>query len=349
MNGRMSRRAAAGAALGLALGAGACVPPGPEPAGEAAGSLLVLGSAEPEYVRGVARAFELETGVRTTYVRLSAGEALARLRAERAAPPFSVWWGGAADGYAAAAAEGLLEPYRPRGGARIPRQYKDAGGHWTGVYVGALAFAVNRRALAERGLPAPVSWADLTRPVYRGRLSMAHPATSGTAYTALATLVQLHGKDVGQGLAYFAALHPNVREYQRSGAAPARLAGRGEVAVGIAFAHDVVAALEDGEHDLEVVFPGEGTGYEVGATALVRNGPDPAAGRRFMDWALGEPAQQLGPLFTAYQIPTNPDAKVPPKSVRLSAVKTIPYDVAWAGEHRQLLVERFAATIAPPP
>jgi iron(III) transport system substrate-binding protein len=311
--------------------------------------LLILGSAEEEYVRGIARAFELESGVRTTYARLSAGEALARLRAERAATPFSVWWGGAADGYVAADAEGLLEPYRPRGGGKIPRQYKDANGHWTGVYVGALAFAINRRALAEQRLPAPASWADLTQPAYRGQLSIAHPATSGTAYTVLATIVQLHGKDVKRGLEYFGALHPNIREYQRSGAAPTRLAGRGQVAIGIAFAHDIVAAMEDGESDLEVVFPSEGTGYETGAMALVKNGPDQSAAKRFMDWALSEHAQELGPLFTAYQIPTNPDAKVPAKSVRLSAVRTIAYDVAWAGESRQMLVERFNAVIAPPP
>jgi len=67
-----------------------------------------------------------------------------------------------------------------------------------------------------------------------------------------------------------------------------------------------------------------------------------------MDWASSARAQELGPLFTAYQIPTNPDAKVPAKSVRLSAVKTIAYDVVWAGESRQLLVERFSAAIAPP-
>jgi iron(III) transport system substrate-binding protein len=69
--------------------------------------------------------------------------------------------------------------------------------------------------------------------------------------------------------------------------------------------------MEDGESDLEVVFPGEGTGYETGAMALVKNGPHRAAGRRFMDWALSARAQELGPLFTAYQIPTNPDAKCP--------------------------------------
>jgi iron(III) transport system substrate-binding protein len=68
-----------------------------------------------------------------------------------------------------------------------------------------------------------------------------------------------------------------------------------------------------------------------------------------MDWALSEKAQELGPLFNAYQIPTNPDAKVPEKSVRLSAVKTIAFDFRWSGENRQPLIGRFSDTIAAPP
>jgi iron(III) transport system substrate-binding protein len=335
--------------LMITVGALACDFPAQRQNAATTGPLVILGTAEEEYVRGMARAFELETGIRTTYVRLSAGEALVQLRAESTAPRFSVWWGGGADGYIAAAGEGLLEPYRPRGAAKIPRQYKDENAHWTGVYVGALGLAVNQRVLAERGLPEPTSWADLIDPVYRGQIAIAHPSTSGTAYTALATIMQLHDRDFDRGFTFVEGLHANVRQYSRAGAAPARLAGHGDVAIGIAFSHDIVAAIEDGDSDLTIVFPSEGTGYEIGAMALVRNAPNPAAGQRFMDWALSEKAQELGPLFSAYQIPTNPDAKVPEKSVRLSAVKTIAFDFRWSGENRQPLIGRFSDTIAAPP
>ena len=314
-----------------------------------AAPLVVLGSAEEEYVRGVVRAFELETGIQTSYVRQSSGEALTTLNEERATPRFSVLWGGPVDGYIAAAADNLLEQYQPRGSAKIPRQYKDQNGYWTGIYVGALAIAVNQQVLSERGLPEPTSWADLTNPIYKGQISMAHPATSGTAYTTIATIVQINGKDTTKGFAYIEALHRNISRYERAGAAPARVAGRGEAAVAIAFSHDILGAIEDGFSTLKVLFPSDGTGYEIGAMALLNNAPNPVAGKRFMDWALSERAQELGPLFTAYQIPTNPDAKIPPQSLRLSSVKTIDYDFRWAGENRQALVERFSTVIAPPP
>jgi iron(III) transport system substrate-binding protein len=313
------------------------------------GTLTVLGSAEEEYVRGVVRAFEVETGIKTNYVRRSTGDALQILRDNRGAPEFSVWWGGPADAYIAAANDGLLDAYRPHGSAKIPNRYKDPEGQWTGVYVGALAFAVNTRVLQREGLPEPTSWEDLIKPAYRSHISIAHPATSGTAYTMLSTVIQLNNKDTLKGFDYFKALHNNVQEYQRSGAMPARLAGRGEPAVGISFSHDIVAAVEDGLTDLKVVFPSEGTGYEVGAMALVKNAPQPELGRRFMDWAVSEEAQEMGPIFTAYQIPTNPDAKVPQKSAKLSSIKMIDYDFAWSGASREALVTRFTTSIMPPP
>jgi iron(III) transport system substrate-binding protein len=316
-----------------------------------AGTLLVLGTADEEYVRGMCRAFELETGIRTQYVRKSAGEALDLLRQERSLPQFSVWWGGSADEYIAANEDGLLTPYKPRGFAKVPRQYKDPDGAWAGVYVGVLAFAVNSRVLAERGLPEPTGWADLTNPVYRGQIAMGHPATSGTAYTTLATIAQLNQRDSDATFAYLRALDQNAagRPYERSGSTTPRIVGRGDAAIGIAFSHDIVAAIEDGASDVKVVFPREGTGYEIGGMALVKSGPEPELARQFMDWAMSDRAQELGPLFTAYQIPTDPDAKVSEKSVRLASVKTIDYDFHWAGENRQQLVDRFNRDIAPPP
>lgn len=317
------------------------------------GTLNVIGSTEEEYLRGMVRAFEAETGVKTTYQRRSSGESLESVRQERSSPTYlptySVWWGGPIDQYISAASEGLLEPYKPRGSNKIPRQYKDNDSAWTGIYVGALAISVNSRVLRERGLPEPGSWADLAKPVYRGQIVLAHPASSGTAYTFVSTILQLNGKDLEKGFDYLREFNRNVRVYERSGASGATTVGRGEAAVGIAFAHDIVAALENGMLDLKVVFPSDGTGYEVGGMALLKNGPTPQLGRQFMDWALSEKSQEMGPLFTAYQIPTNPDARVASKSVRLSDVKTIDYDFEWAGRIRSEVVERFSKTVAPQP
>lgn len=343
----------AGAPAASAPGAAASAPGAPAaqqgcgPKGS--GALTILGTPQEEYVQGVTKAFEAECGIKMSYVRLSSGEALAKLRADKANPQFSVWWGGPADSFIAADKEGLLEPYVPKNVDKIPAKYRDAKGVWTGIYVGALGLAVNTKILKEKNLPEPTSWADLTKPIYKGQISVAHPASSGTSYTMVATQMFLNNKDIEKGFAYMKAFHPNVLQYTKSGAAPARQAGQGEVAIGIVFSHDTVAAIEGGFKDLKIVFPSEGTGYEIGGMALVKGASDPVAAKTFMDWAITAKAQELAPTFKAYQIPTNSEAKVSEKSVKLGSVKTVDYDFQWAGTNKKAIIDRFSNEVAPQP
>jgi iron(III) transport system substrate-binding protein len=201
-------------------------------------SLTVLCTPQEDWCQAMTKAFQDETGITTSFVRLSSGEALAKLRATKSAPEFSVWWGGPADGFVAANAEGLIEAYdSPNAEAIAPEQKSEEPGVWTGVYVGALGFCSNTARLEELDVEIPTSWDDLTDPALAGEVAVAHPASSGTAYTAFFTQVlRLGGED--EAMAYMQELHPNILQYTSSGAAPAEMAGRGEVAVSIVFSHD---------------------------------------------------------------------------------------------------------------
>ena len=56
--------------------------------------------------------FEAETGIKVEWVRLSGGEAIARLEAERANPQASIWVGGVGTQHIEAKLRGLSTPYR---------------------------------------------------------------------------------------------------------------------------------------------------------------------------------------------------------------------------------------------
>ena len=51
-------------------------------------------------------------------------------------------------------------------------------------------------------------------------------------------MVQIMGED--KGFDYLKALHKNVNQYTKSGAAPAKADGLGETLIGITFMHDIV-------------------------------------------------------------------------------------------------------------
>lgn len=69
--------------------------------------------------------------------------------------------------------------------------------------------------------------------------------------------------------------------------------GLGEVVVGIAFTHDVIAKGIAKGYPVVLSFPKEGTGYEVGAMALIRGGSEPELAKIFYDWMLSTEAQSF--------------------------------------------------------
>ncbi|MDC4233807.1 ABC transporter substrate-binding protein [Actinomyces sp. B33] len=292
--------------------------------------------------------FSASTGIHATYVRLSSGETVARLDSAKDNPEFDVWHGGPVDGYGAAVEKGLIEAYDSPSAAEIPDKYKDPGHHWTGVYVGVLGFCSNSAVLDQLGVDIPDSWDDLTDPALKGQISTAHPSTSGTAFTTLWTQVTLRGGE-DEGLDYMKKMHNNVLQYTKSGTAPGQIAGRGEVGVGLVFSHDCVKYAEEGMKDLVVSFPQEGTGYEIGGVALIKNSKNSDAAKKYIDWAISADAQNIGQTVGSYQLLTNPNAKANDKMVDLDAVTLLDYDFAKASAAKPALTARFDEEIAAKP
>jgi iron(III) transport system substrate-binding protein len=345
------------AAIALAACGGAAAPPA-APAATAAPAkpteapkptkLTVLCTVTEDWCSVATKAFEAKTGIKTSFTRLSSGEAATKLKATAANPEYSVWWGGPADGYVQAKNDGVLQAYKSPNAAKIPDKAKDPDGFWTGVYVGALGFCSNKPELDKLGLAVPTTWDELLDPKLKGKFSVAHPATSGTSYTMLWTQVIIRGSE-DKAFEYMKKLHPQVSQYTKSGVAPAQAVGRAEAVVGVVFSHDCVAAVDSGFKDLVVSFPKDGTGYEIGGMALVKGGPEEAAAKMWIDWALTAEAQEKAVEAKAYQLPTNPDAKVSDRSVKLSSVNLIDYDFVKAGGARKALTAKFEETVAAQP
>lgn len=176
----------------------------------------------------------------------------------------------------------------------------------------------------------PKSWQDLLDPKFKGEIVVAHPGSSGTAYTMLATLVQLMGEE--QAMSYFKQLDGQIRQYTKSGTAPGRMVGSGEVALGITFLHDAIKYQKEGYSDIIISSPNEGTGYEIGAVALLKNAPNSTAAKKFIDWVLTKEVQELGKTVGSFQFLTNKNAVAPEEAEPIKNTKLINYDFEWAGK-----------------
>lgn len=307
--------------------------------------LNLLCTPQEEWCAGMKVEFEKKYGITVNYVRMSSGEALARVQAEADNPTFDIWWGGPIDSYVAAKESGVLEAYASPNHANLidPAKSKDPDNFWAGIYMGSLGFATNNDWLAANpGVEAPTSWADLLKPEFKGQVLVAHPSTSGTSYTALATILQVMGEE--EGWKYIQQYAGQIAQYTKSGAAPAKFVGLGEGAVAIVFSHDIVNEIENNQAPLKLTFPSEGTGYEIGGMALIKGAKHPQAARLWYDWALTPEAQSLGPKYKAYQAPTVKGAVA--SRPELMEAKLIDYDFQWAGSNKAAFVDKFTNEIA---
>ena len=323
-------------ALALTLAAGT--------AARADGSLTLYCSADEVWCQLMARGFEEETGTRVDMTRKSSGETFAQVKAEAANPRGDIWWGGTGDPHLQAAEENLTMAYEsPMRGELADwaiKQAEASGNRTIGIYSGALGFGYNENLLEEKNLEAPACWEDLTKPEFKGQVQIANPNSSGTAYTMLATMVQLFGED--DGFDYMKRLHANINQYTKSGSAPIKAAGSGETTVGIVFMHDAVAVAAAG-FPVKTVAPCEGTGYEIGSMSIIEGARNLDNAKAFYDWALTAEVQSRAVEANSYQVPSNKEASISPLSPDLSSIKLIDYDFTKYGssDERKRLLKKW--------
>ena len=307
----------------------------------AQGEVVVYCTVQEEWCRPMVAAFEKATGIKVLMTRKSSGEFYAQIKAEAANPRGDIWWGGSGDPHLQAAEEGLTEPYKSPKLADLQdwavRQAEQAKYRTVGVYAGALGYSYNTEQLKKKNIPEPKCWSDLIKPAFKDEIQVANPNSSGTSYTMLATLVQLMGED--KAFDYLKALHKNVNQYTKSGAAPAKAMAIGETLVGITFMHDIVTFAVQGR-PVKVVAPCEGTGYEIGSMSIIKGAPNLENAKKWYDWALTPEAQAIGAQAKAYQVPSNKAAPTPAQAPKFTQIKLINYDFAKYGssaERKRLL------------
>lgn len=317
------------------------------PAFAQSGELSVLCTPQELWCQGMEEAFEaVYPEIDVQWIRLSSGEGLARVQAEAGNPTFDIWWGGPMDSFIAAKPLGLLEQYESPNLENINPDFYDLfvddDHYYTGIYMGSLGFMTNTDWLAENpGVEPPKSFADLLKPEFKGQIAISHPSTAGTAYTFMSTVLQVMGEE--EGWEYLKKFNDQVAMYTKSGSGAGKYVASGEFGVVIMFSHDGVKEIDDNGAHMVITFPEEGTGYEVGAEAILKGAKNLENAKLWYDWALTAEAQALGPVFQSYQAPTVVGVEL--SHPELLDVNLINYDFDWSGAHKQEFQDKFANEI----
>jgi iron(III) transport system substrate-binding protein len=288
---------------------------------------------------------KVEPGIKVNMLRLSTGDLGARMLAEKSNPQHDIIWGWAVTQMVDPRIMEMLEAYKPKGIDKVNTDFVDPGNKWFATTGYFAAFCVNTEVLKKKNLPMPSSWQDLLNPVYKDQLIMPNPASSGTGYLQISSILQMKGED--EGWKFLHELDKNMGQYIKSGSKPCKLTRVGEYAVGASFAFVGVKSIQKG-YPIKLVIPSEGAGYEIEVSGLMNTSKNKDDVKRFLDWLLTPEAAALyGERAAMSVVPGAVQTEDARKAGLPAEVSTVLYymDFDWSAKNKSRVVAKWKKEI----
>jgi iron(III) transport system substrate-binding protein len=257
------------------------------------GTITLYSPETPDMTNELAEAFEEKYNATVDVHYAGTNILVNQMMAEMDNPQADLWYGGGGIfPFESAIEHGFIESYTPETAEDwdvvedgIKMRHEDW--MWTGVEVFVLGLIYNTDLVSEDELPE--TWDDLLDERWTDNLQMPNPAASGTA--TLLVLSQMLDKGEDEAWEYLDALVDQMNAIPDSGGAPTQAAASGEADIGIGFDFMAYQFKERGE-SVDFHVP-EHTPILVNPVALVKDGPNPEGGKKFIDFMLSEEGQEI--------------------------------------------------------
>ncbi|SCI89425.1 2-aminoethylphosphonate ABC transporter substrate-binding protein [uncultured Clostridium sp.] len=308
-----------------------------ETAEEPSGTVVVYSPHDAEPLNaGVNLFMEKYPNVQVEVVAAGTGELCNRIAAESANPIADVLWGGGADSLAAF--KEYFEPYVCANDEYIDDAYKDPEGYWIGESPLPMVIFYNKDLLAKDGLEPPTSWADLTKPEWKGKIAYCLPSKSGSAYTQLCTMLLAEGGKE-EGWDFIDDLYDNLegRIVDSSGKCH-KMVADGEFYIGLTIEKSAVKYADN--DSVGFVYPSDGTSAVPDGVALVKNCPNEDNAKLFIDFVTSKECQEEQSQNWGRR-PVRSDVEVGEGMAKLSELKLVDYDFDWAAKEKETIIEKF--------
>lgn len=180
--------------------------------------------------------------------------------------------------------QNLLEAYQSPETKKIAAQFIDADHMYTGTKIIATVLGVNTKNAKKM----PDSWQILTEPLSRNQGIMPSPLYSGAAAYNLGILT----RQKSFGWNFYRKLKENGMTTVQGNGAVLKALATGDKTYGMVVDYMVARAKQDGS-PVDLVYPREGVTAVTEPVGIVKNTPNLAAARKFVDYVLSVDGQNL--------------------------------------------------------
>ncbi len=242
-----------------------------------------------------------------------------------------------------AVAKDVVAPFKPVNFDKLPDVFRHPDGKWFTIHSLTIAFVVNKKLVKD----VPQSWADLLKPAYKSSVVYLDPRSTGVGQVMTFGAAYANGGSVDNvqpGLDYLGKLHAAGSVLRVVGTTPYAQFVKGEIPVWISYENDgLKAKYIDGLGDqVDVVIPKDGSVAAPYGISLVKNGPNPNAGKLWLNFIMTDMGQGIfaqgfvRPSVPGVKLPANVADKLPaapqvrPLDVQKAAAKKAEIDTGWA-------------------
>jgi putative spermidine/putrescine transport system substrate-binding protein len=240
----------------------------------------------------------------------------------------------------------VVAPFTPINFDKLPSVFKEPQGRWFTIHTLTISFIVNKKLVRN----VPTSWADLLKPEYKNSIVYLDPRSTGIGQVVTFAAAYASGGDVDNvkpGIDYLEKLHAAGNVQRVEGTTPYAKFLKGEIPIWISYENDGLKAKHvDGMGDFaEVVIPAEASVAAPYAISLVKNGPNPNAGKLWLNFIMSEAGQTL--FAQGFVRPAVPGVKLPPDvaSKMPTAPQIKPLDVIKASERKAEVDRLWSAAV----
>lgn len=219
----------------------------------------------------------------------NSGQAVAQIIAEKESPVADIAYLGINAGISAAA-QNLVEAWKPARFNEIAEGMKDPDGRWWAVHQGTLGFFVNVDALG--GKPVPACWADLKKPDYSGLVGYLDPTSAAVGYVSSVAVNNALGGNFDNftpAIDYFKALAENGAIVTKQ-TSYARVVS-GEIPILLDYDFNAYRAKYTESGKFAFVLPCEGTVSFPYVMTLVKGAPHAETAKKVLDYLLSDKGQ----------------------------------------------------------
>lgn len=256
--------------------------------------LLIYTSHKEELWKPIVKEFEERTGIWVEVVSGGTNLLLEEIAEKKGEVDADLFFGGGVESLNAFS--DYFIPYEAKGIEEVDSQFRSTEGVWTPFSALPVVLIYNNKLLSPEELS---SWKDVLNPKFRGKIAIANPAHSASAFTGLLSLAKAvqEETDSTEDSSGDKEILPRIakqlegKEYADSGEVPEVVAD-GSKLLGITLEETALKYMAKGKN-IGIIYPKEGTTVVPDAGAILKGAKHLENAQKFLDFSISKDCQDI--------------------------------------------------------